>query len=122
MTPKYVEQAGVRPWDATMNRRMHRRVETRVRLTIAYVAEGEFLMDDGYITNLSKDGMGVQGTRPLRSGMAVSLFVARPESEDDLCIPQAQVSWSAGCRFGLVLNNLNPKAETELLECLAHRL
>jgi hypothetical protein len=113
------EQQNRRPVQASLDRRLHHRAESHARVTISYVAGRQFIMEDGRVTNLSREGMGVRGTRPLTLGTAVSLFIARPDADDDLCIPEAQVSWSSGCWFGLTISNLKPETEHELLTCLA---
>lgn len=55
------------------------------------------------IVDLSRHGFGLTGTRGLKPGMELALFLELPGSERPLCIPQVRVLWINGNRCGMQL-------------------
>lgn len=55
------------------------------------------------IVDLSRHGFGLTGTRGLKPGMELALFLELPGSERPLCIPGVQVVWLHGQQCGMQL-------------------
>ena len=83
-------------------------------LTFSGMAEGQIVMGDGHVLDLSQKGIGVRGNRLLKTGMELALFIELPDSEDHLCIPEARVSWVNGRRFGVALRSLKLEDQNRL--------
>lgn len=109
------------PKDANnlVNRRQHPRMRSRLPITISYVDGHRFAMDHGRVTDLSETGLGLQGVPALKPGMEVALFIKLPDATDDLCIPEAHVSWASGRRFGVTLRTVAPEDRHRLQFFLA---
>jgi hypothetical protein len=107
--------------ESLVNRRRTARAHSRLSITISYVDADRFAMDHGRVTNLSEDGMGLRGDRPLKPGTEVALFIALPDSEDELCIPEARVSWATGRQFGVALRTLHREDQERLQSFLSKR-
>jgi hypothetical protein len=75
---------------------------------------GQMLIADGMTMNLSQSGIAVTGTRLVRHGMDLALFIDLPGSEEPVCISEGQVSWVAGHRFGIKLVTVHPEARDQL--------
>ncbi len=104
-----------------VNRRREPRTRSRLRITVSYVDGHRFAMDQGHVTDLSENGIGLQGDDALRPGMEVALFLTLPDAGDDVCIPEARVSWARGRRFGVTLRTLSREDHHRLQLFLAHR-
>jgi Tfp pilus assembly protein PilZ len=83
-------------------------------LTFSGMDEGQIVMGDGHVLDLSRGGIGVRGNRLLKPGMDLALFIELPDSEDHLCIPEARVSWVSGRRFGVALRTLRLEDQNRL--------
>jgi hypothetical protein len=83
---------------------------------------GQMLIGDGVVTNLSRGGIGIRGTRSITPGMDMALFVDLPGVEEPLCIPQSRVSWVAGFRFGVALGTLTLEQKKHLHVFLGGRV
>ncbi len=92
-----VSQSG----ESTADQRRRVRVTRHAPATISYVAADRFVLEDGQVTNVCEEGIGVRGTRPVQAGTHVALFIPMPHEEDDLCIPTARVLWANGRNFGI---------------------
>lgn len=90
------------------------RIDGRFGLTFSGVDEGQIVMGDGQVLDLSQRGIGVQTNHMLKAGMELALFIELPDSEDHLCIPEARVSWVRGCRFGVALRSLKLEDQNRL--------
>jgi hypothetical protein len=102
------------PAELASNRRRSPRLGGEFGLTFSGVDEGQMIMGDGHILDLSHEGIGVRGDRSLKPGMELALFIELPDSEDHLCIPEARVSWVRGRRFGVALRELKPGDQNRL--------
>jgi PilZ domain len=100
--------------ESAFDRRRDWRVGGSCGLTFSGVDGRQFMMGDGQVMDLSEDGIGVRGDRPVKAGMDLALFIELPGSEDHLCIPHARVSWVKGRRFGVALGALNLKDQHRL--------
>jgi hypothetical protein len=78
------------------------------------MSTGQMLIGNGVVTNLSRGGIGIRGTRSVSPGMDMALFVDLPAVEEPLCIPQSRVSWGAGFRFGVALGSLTLEQKKHL--------
>jgi hypothetical protein len=113
------QQGSLRSKQWALNRRRGLRVGSSRTLTFSGVDGGRFLMGDGQVINVSEDGIGIRGDRPVKAGMALALFIELPDSDDPLCVPQARVSWVKGRRFGVALGALTLEDQHRLRFCLA---
>lgn len=104
-----------------VNRRQQLRTRSHFPITVSYVDGHRFAIDHGHVTDLSENGIGLQGEEALKPGMEVALFIALPDSGDDLCIPEARVSWASGRRFGVTLRTLTREDHNRLQHFLARR-
>jgi len=75
---------------------------------------GQLLIGDGIVANLSPGGVGIHGNRLVTPGMRIALFVNLPGMEEPLCIAQSRVSWVAGRRFGVELGPLKLEEKNHL--------
>lgn len=75
---------------------------------------GQLLIGDGMVANLSPGGVGIHGNRLVTPGMSIALFVNLPGMEEPLCIAQSRVSWVAGRRFGVELGPLKLEEKNHL--------
>ena len=102
-------------------RRQEPRRRSRLPITVSYVDGHRFAMDHGHVIDLSENGIGLQGDGALRPGMEVALFLTLPDAGEDLCIPEARVSWARGRRFGVTLRTVTREDHHRLQLFLAHR-
>ncbi len=72
---------------------------------------GQMLIGNGIVTNLSDAGIGIRGNHIVNLGMELSLFIDLPGIEEPVCIAQSRVSWVSGRRFGVEM--IMPKLETQ---------
>lgn len=76
------------------------------------------VMGHGTITDLSRNGFGIEGGRGIQRGMELALFLTLPDEDRPLCIPCAIVSWISGKRFGVQLRS-GDRIETSWLDRLS---
>ena len=96
------------------NRRQGSRTPTIFSLLYSGMDFGQMLMGDGVVTNLSAGGIGIRGSRSVKPGMELALFVDLPGVEEPLCIAQSRVSWVEGRRFGVELGALKLEEQNHL--------
>lgn len=96
------------------DRRHGNRTPALFSLLYSGMSTGQMLIGDGVVTNLSRGGIGIRGTRSVTPGMDMALFVDLPAVEEPLCIPQSRVSWVAGFRFGVALGSLTLEQKKHL--------
>ena len=99
---------------AQSNRRHGNRTPTIFSLLYSGMNDGQILMGDGVVTNLSPNGVGIRGSCLVRPGMELALFVDLPGVEEPLCIAQSRVSWVEGRRFGVELGPLKLEEKNHL--------
>lgn len=85
------------------DRRHKDRIPTIFTLLYSGMDSGQMLIADGVVTNLSANGIGINGNRSVTLGMELSLFVDLPGVEEPLSIGQSRVSWVEGRQFGVEL-------------------
>lgn len=85
------------------DRRHRSRTPTIFTVLYSGMDSGQMLIADGIVTNLSTNGIGIQGNRSVTLGMELALFVDIPGVEEPLCMAQSRVSWVEGRRFGVEL-------------------
>ena len=94
--------------DATwLDRRHTDRVPSSVGLMYSALDDGDVLMGDGTVTDLSRGGLGVRGNRLVKPGMDLTLFLYLPDGDDPLFILEASVAWVKGRLFGVRLTQLS---------------
>lgn len=98
----------------SLNRRRGARLAGRFGLMFSGVDDGQLIMGDGQVTDLSHEGVGISGNRLLKPGMELALFIELPDSEDHLCVPEARVSWVRGRRFGVAVRTLKREDRNRL--------
>ncbi len=94
--------------DATcLDRRQTDRVPSSFGLMYSALDDGDVLMGDGTVTDLSCGGLAVRGNRPVKPGMDLTLFLYLPDGDDPLFILEASVAWAKGRHFGVRLTQLS---------------
>jgi hypothetical protein len=115
MEAKTARKLGPNGQDADRpNRRLTERVPADVGLIYSGMDEGQVVMGDGTVRNLSEQGIGIQGKQVVKPGMDLALFLNLPASEEPLCIAQCRVSWVSGNRFGVLVTSSAEDAQQEL--------
>jgi hypothetical protein len=90
------------------------RIPTLFSLLYSGMDSGQMLIGDGIVTGLSPDGIGIRGSRLVKPGMELALFVDLTGVDEPLCIAQSRISWVAGRRFGLKLGTLKLEEQNHL--------
>lgn len=96
---------------ANDNRRVTERVPTQFSLMYSGMVDGQLLIGNGIVINVSTSGIGIHGNHPVKLGMDLSLFIDLPGVEEPVCIAESRVSWVSGRRFGVEM--IAPKLETQ---------
>lgn len=96
------------------NRRRDLRLDGQLTLTFSGMDETEIVMDTGIAFDLGRDGIGIYTDRSLKLGMDLALVIECPDSEEDICIPAAQVTWVRGTRVGLSIRSMKQEDRTRL--------
>ena len=96
---------------ARLNKRGTERVPAQFSLLYSGMCDGQMLIGNGTVTNLSGVGIGVRGNHNVTEGMDLSLFIDLPGIEEPLCVAETRVSWVSGRRFGVEM--MSPKLETQ---------
>lgn len=94
-----------------INQRLTERVPAQFSLMYSGMHNGQMLIGNGIVTNLSESGIGIRGNHIVKLGMELSLFIDLPGLEEPVCIAQTLVSWVSGRRFGVEM--LMPKLDTQ---------
>ena len=96
---------------ARLNKRGTERVPAQFSLLYSGMCDGQMLIGNGTVTNLSGVGIGIRGNHNVAEGMDLSLFIDLPGIEEPLCVAETRVSWVSGRRFGVEM--MSPKLETQ---------
>lgn len=111
------------PVPAVCNRREHLRVPITFGLMYSsQTADGDVLMGDGAVTDLSHNGLGIRGNAAVRTGTELTLFLYLPDGQDPLFVMEARVAWSKGHRFGVELLKMNLREQNRLRYFLSTNL
>jgi PilZ domain len=98
-----------------MNRREADRVSVEFKLMYSgEQSNGEILMGDGRVVDLSHEGLGISGTDPVQQGMELTLFLYLPDGQDPLFVMETRVAWVKGHRFGVELQKMNLRERNRL--------
>jgi PilZ domain-containing protein len=105
----------------------NRRVDSRttVEFGLMYSAmdeHGALIMGDGMVVDLSNKGLGIRGNVPVNPGLEMTLFLYLPDGQDPLFVMEACVAWSAGNRFGVVIQKMNLRERNRLRYFLTSNL
>jgi len=73
--------------------------------------DGQMLIGNGIVKNVSESGIGILGNHDVKLGMDLSLFIDLPGIEEPVCIAESRVSWVSGRRFGVEM--ISPKLEVK---------
>jgi len=63
--------------------------------------ETDGIMGTGTVVDMSRGGLGVRGSQPVKAGMDLTLLLSLPNMKDPPFVIQAQVAWVTEHRFGL---------------------
>ena len=91
------------------NRRQTERVPSLFSLMYSGMHDGQMLIGNGIVKNVSESGIGILGNHDVKLGMDLSLFIDLPGVEEPVCIAESRVSWVSGRRFGVEM--ISPKLE-----------
>jgi hypothetical protein len=93
------------------NRRLTERVRTQFSLMYSGMYDGQMLIGNGIVSNVSQSGIGIRGNHIVKLGMDLSLFIDLPGVEEPVCIAETRVTWVSGRRFGVEM--ITPKLEVQ---------
>ena len=96
---------------ARANKRRTERVPTQFSLMYSGMHDGQMLIGNGIVRNVSEAGIGIHGNHIVKLGMDLSLFIDLPGVEEPICIAESRVSWVSGRRFGVEM--ITPKSEVQ---------
>ena len=96
---------------ARANQRRTERVPTQFSLMYSGMHDGQMLIGNGIVRNVSEAGIGIHGNHIVKLGMDLSLFIDLPGVEEPICIAESRVSWVSGRRFGVKM--ITPKFEVQ---------
>ncbi len=91
---------------ASTERRGSPRVPVSFKLMYSCVRQGEVLLGDGSVVDLSRNGLGIRGTHQVRAGMELTMFLYLPDGKDPLFVLEANVAWVTGYLFGVEFKKL----------------
>jgi hypothetical protein len=86
---------------ASTERRGSSRLPVSFKLMYSGITRGGVLIGDGTVVDLSKDGLGIQGNYPVRTGMELTMFLYLPDGNDPLFVLEANVVRTSGNLFGV---------------------
>ncbi len=105
---------------ATVNRRDRLRIPAQFCLMYStQTTAGDVRIGDGTVTDLSSDGLGVQGNAPVQAGEELTMFLYLPDGQDPLFVMETRVAWSNGHRFGVKFLRMNLRERNRLLYFLS---
>ena len=105
------------------NRRVDSRTHAEFRLMYSAMDEhGALIMGDGMVVDLSNKGLGIRGNVPVNLGLEMTMFLYLPDGQDPLFVMEARVAWSAGSRFGVVIQKMNLRERNRLRYFLTSNL
>jgi PilZ domain len=93
------------------NRRQTERVPTQFSLMYTGMHDGQMLIGNGFVRNVSEAGIGIRGNHLVKLGMDLSLHIDLPGVAEPVCIAECRVSWVSGHRFGVEM--ITPKLEIQ---------
>lgn len=111
MRQSTVEQPDRTSGTSRSNRRRTERVSTQFSLMYSGMHDGQMLIGNGIVRNVSESGIGIHGNHIVKLGMDLSLFIDLPGIEEPVCIAESRVSWVDGRRFGVEM--ITPKLEVQ---------
>lgn len=108
------QEPSLMPVESEPNRRRRPRIGGQFGLMFSGMDEGQIVMGDGQVLDLSREGIGIRANQFLKPGMELALFIELPDSEEHLCISEARVSWVSGNRLGVTLRTLRLEDQNRL--------
>ncbi len=100
---KTESKSSVAVLDAGAERRREPRIGGIFKMRYSGSDDQKIVIGHATLVDLSRHGFGLTGTRGLKQGMELALFLEVPGSERPLCIPQVRVLWVNGNRCGMQL-------------------
>jgi hypothetical protein len=101
------------------DRRRTLRQSGQLGLTFSGMDATHIVMDTGTVFDLCRDGIGLHTERSLKLGMELALFIECPDSEEDICIPEARVEWVKENRVGLSIRTIKAVDRDRLQRCFS---
>jgi hypothetical protein len=84
--------------------------------------QGELIMGDGTVVDISDKGLGIRGNISVNRGLDMTLFLYLPDGRDPLFVMEARVAWSTGRRFGVEILTMNLRERNRLRYFLCSNL
>lgn len=100
-TPAIGQHSRATAKESDHNRRDTERTPAHLSLMYSGMHDGQMLIGNGIVRNVSESGIGIQGNHLVKLGMDLSLFIDLPGVEEPVCIAETRVSWVCGRRFGV---------------------
>jgi hypothetical protein len=76
--------------------------------------QGELIIGDGSVVDISKKGLRIRGDLAVTQGLEMTLFLYLPDGRDPLFVMNARVAWSAGHQFGVEILQMNLRERNRL--------
>ena len=97
----------------------NRRTDARIPVDfgLMYSAQdeqGELIMGDGTIIDMTNSGLGIRGNMAVKTGLEMTLFIYLPDGQDPLFVMEARVAWTTGHRFGVEILKMNLRERNRL--------
>lgn len=89
--------------EAGAEQRRDPRIGAKFKVRYSGMDDQKIVIGHATIVDLSRHGFGLTGSRGLKRGMELAIFLELPESDRPLCIPQVRVLWINGNRCGIQL-------------------
>ena len=80
----------------------------------AQECNGEVVIGDGMVTDLSPKGLGIRGNVSVSLGNELTIFLYLPDGQDPLFVMEAKVAWVSGHRFGVEILKMNLRERNRL--------
>lgn len=91
---------------SSAERRGSPRLPVSFKLMYSAITRGDVLIGDGTVVDLSKNGLGILGNYPVRTGLELTMFLYLPDGNDPLFVLEANVAWTSGNLFGVEFKKL----------------
>ena len=102
-----------------MSKRSEWKIRTKPATHVAVEYTAKEFCGTGDLLDLSDEGLKIQGSRAVHTGVQLALQITTADSAISIYIARAHVRWTKGSMFGVKFDTLEPAVKTQLLAFLA---
>jgi PilZ domain-containing protein len=102
-----------------MSKRCEWKIRTKPANHVAVEYVGKDYCGKGDLLDLSEEGLKIQGSHVVHTGVQLALQITTADSSISVHIARAHVRWTKGNMFGVKFETLEPAVKTQLLSFLA---